>query len=65
MRKNRAEREDKVKGFESGPRGPALGSARSLPEERRTLRERTLKRFAAWKKRVDAAKKQAKMRLDA
>ena len=63
MNKNRAEREDKVKGFRSHTVDAKGNPSRSLPEDRRTLREHTFKRFAAWKARVEAAKRQKRMTL--
>ena len=62
MSKNRAERIDKVKGFRAIPHRATDAFTRALQPERRALREHTFKRFAAWKKRVTAAK--AQRRLD-
>ena len=62
MNKNRAERIDKVKGFRQVPNRFEILARGSLPAERRTLREHTFKRFAAWKARVAAAKAQGRLR---
>jgi len=61
MNKNRAERIDKVKGFRKNPIRAAEDVGNPLSAGRRALREHTLKRFAAWKKRVEAAKAQKRL----
>jgi len=63
MNKNRAERNYKVKSFRALPHGVEDSATRSLPAYRRALREHTLKRFAAWKARVAAAKAGRQLRL--
>jgi len=57
----RAEVKGKIKGKRAHTHGAQNHFGRALPADRRTLRERTLARFAAWHKRVEAAKAQKRL----